>query len=337
MKNRFIIIGPGERNNILNHSFVEVIQGEIENASFLNPYNFKSKFIEKIYNYVYRLSNRRFFKWIPNSIWNHFSVLNQISPEPNEKIYLIFVIGRDVDRLIVPSLLRGMKKKFGHSICTALLLFDSIDVTKDVKGWGKIKNTFTLFDIVATFDKKDACTYNLMHFYDPYPKMQMTDTLEIDEDMFFIGVDKGRCEMLKQIAVRANFAGIRCDFEIFGLNPEYESIPGLVRLEKFLEYSETLKKVARCKCLVELLAEGQTSCSYRYYEAVVYNKKLITNNKNITEMPIYDPKYMKYIESVDDIDWEWIKDESAVEYNYDNEFSISELFKKLLDYNQGGI
>lgn len=337
MKNRFIVIGSGQSNIILNHSFAEVIQGRIENAIFLNPYNFKCKFIEKTYNYVYRQSNRRFFKWIPNSIWNHFSVLNQISPEPNEKIYLIFVIGRDVDRLIVPSLLTGMKKKFGHRICTVLLLFDSIEVTKEVNGWGRISDTFHLFDIVATFDKIDACKYNLLHFFDPYPKMEMTDSLTIDKDMFFIGVDKGRCEMLKQIAVRANCAGVRCDFEIFGLNPEYDGIPGLVRLEEFIKYSETLKKVAQCKCLVELLAEGQTSCSYRYYEAVVYNKKLITNNKFITEMPLYDSRYMKYIESVDDIDWEWIKDESLVEYNYDNEFSILKLFKKLLAYNQGGI
>ena len=82
--------------------------------------------------------------------------------------------------------------------------------------------------------------------------------------------------------------------------------------------------------MVEVLADGQSSSSFRYYEAVVYNKKLLTNNSNVKDMPFYDPKYIQYFDDTYSIDYDWIKDNSyGVDFKYNNEFSILRLFDKL--------
>lgn len=98
MINKYIIIGTGQKNNILNEAFYEVINNKIENASFVDPYLFKKKLITKLYNLRYNPKCRKYFKFISNSIWNRFSVLNNLEINDGEKVFFLFVIGRDVER-----------------------------------------------------------------------------------------------------------------------------------------------------------------------------------------------------------------------------------------------
>lgn len=165
MTNKYIIIGTGQKNNVLNEAFYEVINNKIKNASFADPYSFNNKIIKKLYNFRYSNKCRKIFRFMPNSLWNHYSVLNNIEVENDEKLFLLFVIGRDVERLYTPELLYKIKQKFGDKVCTTLILFDSIDVTKSLNGWGKITECFSSYDKVATFDLNDAKKYGLIHFW----------------------------------------------------------------------------------------------------------------------------------------------------------------------------
>ena len=47
---------------------------------------------------------------------------------------------------------------------------------------------------------------------------------------------------------------------------------------------------------------GEGGVSLRYYEALAYGKKLISNNPRIKDMRGYDPQSMLYIEKAQDID-----------------------------------
>ena len=105
MTNKYIIIGTGQKNNVLNEAFYDVINNKINNASFADPYSFNNKIIKKLYNFRYSNKCRKIFRFMPNSLWNHYSVLNNIEVENDEKLFLLFVIGRDVERLYTPELL----------------------------------------------------------------------------------------------------------------------------------------------------------------------------------------------------------------------------------------
>lgn len=57
--------------------------------------------------------------------------------------------------------------------------------------------------------------------------------------------------------------------------------------------------------------------------------KNLTNNPNIKELSFYNPKYMQHFESVEDIDFEWVKKRELIDYHYNNEFSPNHILGKL--------
>ena len=96
-------------------------------------------------------------------------------------------------------------------------------------------------------------------------------------------------------------------------------------------YEEVLGGVLRSKVILEILQEGQSGPSLRYYEAVCYNKKLLSNNPNIVHFPYYDSRYMRYFSSPEDIDIAWITEDCDVDYHYKGDFSpvnMLDLIKK---------
>lgn len=99
--------------------------------------------------------------------------------------------------------------------------------------------------------------------------------------------------------------------------------------EESIAYKNVLKKVANSNCIIEFLQKDQNSQSLRFYEAVVLNKKLLTNNKNITKLPFYNEKYMKIFDKSYQIDFDWIKKRETIDYNYKNEFSPIWIINKI--------
>ncbi len=96
-------------------------------------------------------------------------------------------------------------------------------------------------------------------------------------------------------------------------------------------YRNIIAEVKRSNCLLEVVREFQDDPSYRYYEAVCYNKKLLTNNKRIVNFPFYNPEYIHVFEKPEDIDWDWVKERIPIDYGYDGRFSPSHLFDEVIE------
>ena len=79
---------------------------------------------------------------------------------------------------------------------------------------------------------------------------------------------------------------------------------------------------------MEILQKGQTGPTLRYFEAVCYNKKLLTNNPHIVNFPFYKPEWMKIYQKPEDIDINWLKEKEQIDYGYNGEFSPT----KLIDF-----
>lgn len=87
-----------------------------------------------------------------------------------------------------------------------------------------------------------------------------------------------------------------------------------------LPYDENVKRGIESNCILEIVRKDFIGFTQRYFEAIVFNKKLLSNNPAIKEMPYYNPDYMQYFEKVNDIDWEWVKEVDEVDYQYKGEF-----------------
>ena len=96
-----------------------------------------------------------------------------------------------------------------------------------------------------------------------------------------------------------------------------------------MPYDRILADVLASNCILEVVQEGQNAQTARYYEAICYNKKLLTNNMNVEKLPFYDERYIRVFKTIDDIDFDWIKEKNIIDYGYNNEFSPIKILNKL--------
>lgn len=322
-KNEYIIVGLGNQNNAIKEMFYEVIHGEIKNASYIEPFCFHNRLLKFINRVIYSRKLRKFFKWIPQNVWEKYHILNKLELDRKKTTYIILTYGTDTDRLHFPNLIDKLRKEYRYHVKFVLMLFDPVDSPLQSQGWNRILDVTKEFDITATFDKNDAEKYGMLFFTDPYSKRIIEQSgYAPHSDVFFVGADKGRGWLLNQIANKLNAAGVNSIMKVVGIDSSYV-IGGLEKQDKYLPYEETLQYVSKTDCLLEVLCDNQSSSSLRYYEAVVYNKKLLTNNPNIINMPYYNPLYMKVFTNSDDIDINWLKTQMDINYNYDGGFSIN--------------
>ena len=85
-------------------------------------------------------------------------------------------------------------------------------------------------------------------------------------------------------------------------------------------YEKNLKIILESDCILEIMHPGFQGITQRYMEAVCYNKKLLTNNREIKKDFFYDPDYMSIFDDPEEIDTDWIKKKVKVNFNYQDEF-----------------
>ena len=126
-----------------------------------------------------------------------------------------------------------------------------------------------------SFDKKDCEKYGMQ--YNPQFYIKNLNYVEKDKtiDAFFIGQDKGRKELLDEMKSTLEDHGLKCEFDIVGVN----SGP--------LSYSRVLDKISHSRAIVDCQGQWQNGITLRPMEALFYEKKLITNSKEINKADYY--------------------------------------------------
>lgn len=189
-----------------------------------------------------------------------------------------------------------------------------------------------VFDKVLTIDRNDAIDFNLEHCLTPYSKIQL-EKQEMTSGLYFCGQNKGRLYILYSIWREALKHNVRIGYDLMWcqqFEDFFESYSGIQFHNQYVSYREVLRKAVRTNCILDVIQKGQSALTLRPYEAVVYKKKLLTNNPNIFEFPYYNPSYMHYFEKIEEIDWEWVLREESIDYNYAGDFSPIHLVSKLV-------
>ena len=186
---------------------------------------------------------------------------------------------------------------------------------------------------IFTFDPIDANKYNLEFLgFNYYSKIIMENSYNTNCDVFFVGGLKGERE--KEIFSLYDYLcvnNIKSTFylNVYG-NNKVTRRDGINFVRKWIPYKQIVDCIMHSKCVIEILQKNQHGTSLRYFEAVCYNKKLLTNNKDIVNYPFYNPKYMKIFTNINDIDINWIREDINIEYNYNDEFSPKHLVEYLI-------
>lgn len=132
-----------------------------------------------------------------------------------------------------------------------------------------------------TFNPADSEKYR-MKLNNQFFFFQDTNIIEKENSAFFVGTNKKRYAQLMSLASILEKSNITPDFHI--IDREHE---GRFLEKKYMDYDEVLKHLASTKVVVEIVQDNQTGLTARALEAMFFNTKLITNNREIKACSFY--------------------------------------------------
>ena len=213
------------------------------------------------------------------------------------------------------------------NIDIGLLFIDSIKCLKEssVKQITPLISAFG--DNVFTYDPVDAEEQRWNLTYQYYSNKSPAYKEEIKYDVFLILYNKGREKKAVQLYDYLKQRHIKCLFFLNGIRPDFaDKNPreGII-YNNVISYEEIIEYVKRSRVIVELCQANQGANTLRAFEAVVYDRKIITDNRNIIRFPYYNDDMMKYFYSIEDLDQIpddfFTTDNTHKEYQYEDCFS----------------
>ncbi len=169
--------------------------------------------------------------------------------------------------------------------------------------------------VILTDDPGDAEKYGWIFWMDCISDVGYIEPGK-KSDVFFAGKAKDREQQIIDVYEKLRDNNINCDFTIVGKKSDNPNIS-----DRYLDYGEVLARDKAAKCLLEIIQGGQVGYTCRAQEAIIFNKKLLTNNKWIINSKYYNSDFIKVFEKIGDEEISFINNDITVNYNYDKGFS----------------
>ncbi|UPF27054.1 hypothetical protein MWM29_09300, partial [Flavobacterium psychrophilum] len=148
-----------------------------------------------------------------------------------------------------------------------------------------------VFNEIYSFDKGDVKEYGFKETtnYNYLEKQPITDGLSIKNQVLYIASFDNRLEkvmLLKQafekIKVSYKFIIVGKKTSLYKLKNVFSSkILGIEFKRNRIKQNDLKKLYAQTQTILDLVRDNQSGLSFRVFEAMAFQKKLITNNKNI--------------------------------------------------------
>jgi hypothetical protein len=168
-------------------------------------------------------------------------------------------------------------------------------------------------DLLISYDTTDARQHEMLYHPTVFSPVHIA---EKDQqplyDLYFLGRDKGRLPLLIDICHEAKRRGLRCHFLMLEV-PKRDQIvcEGITYLKRALPYAENLRLCAQSRCIVEMMQQHAASATFRTWETIMLNRKLLTNNVSIATSDFYDSRYISVFDSPAHTDWRCVQSETA--------------------------
>lgn len=178
-------------------------------------------------------------------------------------------------------------------------------------------------DLVISFDPVDAEKYGIYYHQIPYSdisaNMQKKNN-KIISDICFIGAAKNRLEEIYKVFDFLSNNGCICDFHLIGVPKDKRIKQKGLHYEDYISYDRNLKIISSSNCILEIIQHNSSGNTLRTNEAVIFNKRLISNNPYLHNSPVWTPENMRIFTNLNEIDIDFIKNKSDV--NYSNKESL---------------
>lgn len=179
-------------------------------------------------------------------------------------------------------------------------------------------------DIEMTFDDGEANKYGMPFCQEYSSIVDLSDHFKYPScDVFFCGKAKDRYEKLIEYFKYLTSKGLKCHFFITQVQEEQQIAMEGLFYNRFMPYKEMLCRSVNAKCLLDInQMDAYGGYTSRFYEAIMYNKKLISDNPITKESSFYRPKDVLFSTKPEDITDDFLQNlDTTVEYHYKGEFS----------------
>ncbi|MBP2639002.1 MAG: hypothetical protein H6Q69_2832 [Firmicutes bacterium] len=139
---------------------------------------------------------------------------------------------------------------------------------------------------ICSFDPSDCKNYNLKYITPYYFSTFKLPHNKIVNDIYFVGADKGRLNVLLDLRKTFGDQGLKVDYRITKSSKSTES--GNYTYQPGIPYHQVLEEISSCRAILDYVQSGQTGLTLRPMEALFHKKKLITNDVNICEYDFYN-------------------------------------------------
>lgn len=203
----------------------------------------------------------------------------------------------------------------------------------------RITTLIPLFNKFYVFDKNDLSqkikTYPTTNFYFDCYK-HLLHNKDPKYDVFFIGSFDNRIKKLIPICELLHDKGYKLNIVLFCSSKEkLRKYPFIKYLNTPFSYYENLQMAADSKCIIDLHHDTlHTGLSFRAFEALGFNKKLITTNPIIKDYDFYDPQNVFYTDENTDfskIDDFLNSDYKEIDPIIKNKYSFTNWIKYILE------
>ena len=117
-----------------------------------------------------------------------------------------------------------------------------------------------------SFDRNDCMKYSMKYNIQYYCEQDIKCRVK-DIDLYFIGMNKNRKEIINTIKEEAIKQNINCDFNVID------------DLKDFIPYYKIKEKISCSKAILDIVKDSQVGQSLRPLESLFFETKLVTNNK----------------------------------------------------------
>lgn len=145
---------------------------------------------------------------------------------------------------------------------------------------------------VFSTDTEDCKRYGLRYNHIFYPReLYASDPPGEPDKLFFLGVDKGRAPYIASLKAVLEESGLVCDIRVLSPSAasDYRERFRDILTDRRLSYGEYLNLLRNCGVLLDINQEGQSGLTMRVLESIYLSRKLITNNRHISDYDFYDP------------------------------------------------
>jgi hypothetical protein len=158
--------------------------------------------------------------------------------------------------------------------------FSSKPVTKEILG---------RFDKVYSFDAQDAREHGFLKLHNYIYDEPNKRSSEYKYKAFVVMAGRDRADILSRLADELDRQGV----QNYKFLLQSKKIPGLNRNLTFFRERVSLQAVAEfivdSEIVVDIVRSGHGGLSFRFFEAMLHRKKIITTNRSVTEYDFFNP------------------------------------------------